>query len=97
MTGNGGRIAVRPARNHVIVRRLEDETVDRKTGLLYPKDFRNHVMRCVVTDVGDGNHDCTMEIHEGDVAILPKKGLLRIDTEGGEHHLCNVADIIGIE
>ena len=83
----------RPARDHVLVKRMQSEGVSDVGGFVLPKDYHQKPMRCTVVDVGDEHWEWRKP--NGEV-LLPKRGSTKVECEGGEYHLCHVKDIIGV-
>lgn len=97
MDAENGAIGIRPAKNHIIVRRIESDGRAESTDFVYGKDYHHKPMTAEVVDVGTEPLDTHMQIRDGDMVVIPKYGCTKIESNcGEEYHLCNIKDVIGV-
>lgn len=85
-----------PAKNHLIVKPIEDDEEVTKDGFILPKNFHQKPMKAKVVSVSDEEYDSSLNIKIGDMVLLPKRGATQIKDGIDIYHLCHINDIIGV-
>lgn len=85
-----------PAKNHIVVKPIEDEEETTKYGFILPKNFHQKPMKAEVVSVSDEPLDSSLDISVGDIVLLPKYGATKIRDGVVTYHLCHVNDVIGV-
>lgn len=85
-----------PAKNHLVVKPIEDEEETTKYGFILPKNFHQKPMKAEVVSMSDEPFDSSLEFSVGSVVLLSKYGATKIRDGVVMYHLCHVNDIIGV-
>lgn len=85
-----------PAKNHIVVKPIEDEEEVTSHGFILPKNFHQKPMKAEVVSVSDEPFDSSLKISVGSVVLLPKYGATKIRDGVVTYHLCHVNDVIGV-
>ncbi len=91
---------VRPLRDRVLVKRIEEEQVSRG-GIIIPDSAKEKPVKGKVVAVGNGrildNGDVrALTVKAGDTVLFSKYGGTEVKIEGDEHLIMREDDILGI-
>ncbi len=87
---------IKPSKNHLVVKPVEDEEEVTKEGFILPKNFHQKPMKAEVVSIAEEPYDSSLSLAVGSVVLLPKYGATRILDGGETYHLCHVNDVIGV-
>ena len=87
---------IKPSRNHLVVKPIEDEEEVTKDGFILPKNFHQKPMKAEVVSIAEEPYDSALTLSVGSVVLLPKYGATKVLDGGETYHLCHVNDVIGV-